>query len=86
MYHVKSITLLPGTGSALQTAVNSVLFITVKMSSFYLLWTYLTHNLFQVWGGLHSLVEFHQSAFATQSECSHQIYCHCIICIRQLAK
>jgi hypothetical protein len=38
-----------GTGPALQTAVNSVLFITVKMSSFYLLWTYLTHNLFQVW-------------------------------------
>jgi len=36
-----------GVGSVLQTAVNSVLFLTVKMSSFYLLWTYLTHTLFQ---------------------------------------
>ena len=36
----------------LETAVNSVLFITVKMSSFYLLWTYLTHTVFQVRRGL----------------------------------
>lgn len=36
-----------GMGTILQTAVNSVLFITVKMSSFYLLWTYLNHTVFQ---------------------------------------
>eukprot|EP00088_Acartia_fossae_P067928 TRINITY_DN8524_c0_g1_i10.p1 TRINITY_DN8524_c0_g1~~TRINITY_DN8524_c0_g1_i10.p1 ORF type:complete len:909 (-),score=164.41 TRINITY_DN8524_c0_g1_i10:305-3031(-) len=37
----------PGVGNVLQTAVNSVLFITLKMSSFYLLWTYLTHTVSQ---------------------------------------
>ena len=31
----------------LQKAINSVFLITVKMSSFYLLWTYLTHVVFQ---------------------------------------
>lgn len=37
----------PGVGTVLQNAVNSVLFITVKMSTFYLLWTYLTHTVAQ---------------------------------------
>ncbi|XP_023325507.1 transmembrane protein 245 isoform X2 [Eurytemora carolleeae] len=36
-----------GVGTILQTAVNSVLFITFKMALFYLLWTYLTHTIFQ---------------------------------------
>jgi len=36
-----------GVGSSIQKAVNSVFLITVKMSSFYLLWTYVTHVVFQ---------------------------------------
>jgi predicted PurR-regulated permease PerM len=38
---------ISGVGSSIQKAVNSVFLITVKMSSFYLLWTYLTHVIFQ---------------------------------------
>jgi len=35
-----------GVGSSIQKAVNSVFLITIKMSSFYLLWTYVTHVVF----------------------------------------
>ena len=38
---------ISGVGSSIQKAVNSVFLITIKMSSFYLLWTYLTHVIFQ---------------------------------------
>lgn len=38
---------ISGVGSSIQKAINSVFLITVKMSSFYLLWTYLTHVVFQ---------------------------------------
>lgn len=38
---------ISGVGSAIQKAVNSVFLSTIKMSSFYLLWTYFTHTIFQ---------------------------------------
>jgi len=37
---------ISGVGSSIQKAVNSVFLITIKMSSFYLLWTYITHVVF----------------------------------------
>jgi len=37
---------ISGVGSSIQKAVNSVFLITIKMSSFYLLWTYMTHVVF----------------------------------------
>lgn len=41
-----SIFQISGVGSSIQKAVNSVFLITVKMSSFYVLWTYVTHVVF----------------------------------------
>ena len=41
-----SIFQISGVGAAIQKAVNSVFLITIKMSMFYLLWTYITHVLF----------------------------------------
>ena len=41
-----SIFQISGVGAAIQKAVNSVFLITIKMSCFYLLWTYITHILF----------------------------------------
>ena len=41
-----SIFQISGVGSAVQKAVNSVFLITIKMSVFYLLWTYVTHVVF----------------------------------------
>ena len=41
-----SIFQISGVGATIQKAVNSVFLITIKMSTFYLLWTYITHVLF----------------------------------------
>ena len=41
-----SIFQISGVGSSIQKAINSVFLITIKMSVFYLLWTYITHVLF----------------------------------------
>merc|ERR1719471_892373 len=41
-----SIFQISGVGAAIQKAVNSVFLITIKMSLFYLLWTYITHVMF----------------------------------------
>ena len=41
-----SIFQISGVGGTIQKAVNSVFLITIKMSVFYLLWTYITHVVF----------------------------------------
>ena len=41
-----SIFQISGVGSSIQKAINSVFLITIKMSVFYLLWTYITHVVF----------------------------------------
>ena len=41
-----SIFQISGVGATIQKAINSVFLITIKMSCFYLLWTYITHIVF----------------------------------------